>query len=170
VPNGTCPSRITPTGTTCSQFRSGTFSDLNAASYTTKGTVVNAATPGVMFYYTTIVAPSANFTITINQAIAPNSTCSFPNWPPLKPQSLAQANLYSASCGNRQSQNSFDPITGTLTMQVKNATPNETLIVGIKYQISDLKGTKVCRPHPVETYTFSDSFGGSDSLPFVPRD
>jgi hypothetical protein len=122
-----------------------------------------------MFYYSTIVAPAATFTINVNQSIAPNSTCSFPNWPPLRPQTLAQANVYSATCGNRQSTNSFNATTGQLTMLVKNATPGETLIIGIKYSISDLKGTLVCRPHPTETYTFTDSFGGSDSLQFVPR-
>jgi hypothetical protein len=54
-------------------------------------------------------------------------------------------------------------------MSVTGATPGETLIIGIKYQISELKGTNVCRPHPTETYTFSDSFGNGDSLVFVPK-
>jgi hypothetical protein len=122
-----------------------------------------------MFYYATYVAPSASFTITINEAIAPNSTCSFPNWPPLAPQNLGQANLYSANCGNRSSSNSYNPTTGALTMSVTGATPGETLIIGIKYSISGLKGTNVCRPHPIETYTFSDSGGNSDTLVFMPK-
>jgi len=169
VSNGTCGGKITPTGTSCTDFTSGTAADLNQSSYTTKGTAINAATPGVMFYYSTIIAPSSSFTINVTQSIAPNSACSFPNWPPLAPQSLSQANLYSASCGNRSTSNSYNPTTGTVTMSVTGATPGETLIIGIKYQISELKGTNVCRPHPTETYTFSDSFGNGDSLVFVPK-
>lgn len=54
-------------------------------------------------------------------------------------------------------------------MTVTGATPGETLIVGVKYNIATLKGTSVCRPHPTETYTFSDSGGGTDSIMFVPK-
>jgi hypothetical protein len=142
---------------------------LSEGTYLTKGTAINSTNPGVLFYYSTIVAPSASFTITVNQAIAPNSACTFPNWPPLAPQALSQANLYSASCGNRVTSNSFNPTTGTVTMSVTGATPGETLIIGIKYQTSTLKGTNVCRPHPTETYTFSDSLGNGDSVKFVPK-
>jgi hypothetical protein len=169
VSNGTCGGKITPTGTACTDYASGSAADLNEGTYLTKGTAINSTNPGVLFYYSTIIAPSASFTITVNQAIAPNSACTFPNWPPLAPQSLSQANLYSASCGNRATSNSFNPTTGTVTMSVTGATPGETLIIGIKYQTSNLKGTNVCRPHPVETYTFSDSLGNGDSVVFVPK-
>jgi hypothetical protein len=54
-------------------------------------------------------------------------------------------------------------------MQVTGATTGETLIIGIKYQPSTLKGTNVCRPHPSETYTFTDSLGNGDSVVFVPK-
>jgi uncharacterized repeat protein (TIGR01451 family) len=164
-----CFAQITHTGTTCSDFTSGNAGNLTDARYTTKGTAINAATPGVMFYYSTIVAPSSSFSIVVNQAIAPDSACSFPNWPPLAPQNLGQANLYSAGCGNRSSSNSYNPTTGALTMSVTGATPGEVLVVGIKYNISALKGTNVCRPHPIETYTFTDSGGNSDTLRFVPK-
>jgi hypothetical protein len=128
--------------------------------------------PGTAHYYSAIVAPSASFTITISQAVAPGSACAFPNWPPLSLQNAAQANLYSGSCGNRASSNSFDPGTGTVTMSVTGATPGESLVIGVKYQTSSLKGTNVCRPHPTETYTISDSTGSggsSDTLVLVPK-
>jgi uncharacterized repeat protein (TIGR01451 family) len=166
---GICHAQITSDAGTCTTFTNGTALDLNQGSYTTKGNSINAATPGVMVYWSQIVAPSASFAFAVNEAIAPNSACAFPNWPALGPQSLSQANLYSGSCGNRSSSSSFDSNTGTLTMSVTGATPGETLVIGIKYRVSDLKGTAVCRPHPIETYTFGDSVGNSDTLVFIPK-
>jgi uncharacterized repeat protein (TIGR01451 family) len=169
--NGRCHAQIT-SNAACSDFTSGTSVDLTQASYMTKGTAINSVTPGTAHYYSTIVAPSASFTITVSQAVAPGSACAFPNWPPLALQNAAQANLYSASCGHLNTSNSFDPGTGTLTMSVTGATTGETLILGVKYNTSSLKGTNVCRPHPTETYTISDSTGSggsSDTLVLVPK-
>jgi hypothetical protein len=168
VASGACHAQVTGSSS-CSAYTSGAAQDMTTASYVTKGTAINSATPGVMYYFSTIIAPSASFAITVNEAVAPGSACSFPNWPPLDIQNNAQANLYSASCGNRSSTNSFNPATGTLTMSVTGATPGETLVISVKYTVSRLKGTNVCRPHPIETYTFSDSSGNSDTLVLIPK-
>ena len=164
--NGSCSSQITSTST-CAGYRSGSAQDLPTATYMTKGSKINSVNPGVMFYWATIVAPAASFTYTVDQDVAP-STCVFPDWPVLSPQNSGHIDVYTASCGNRQSSSSFDPTTGTVTISVTGATPGETLVVGIKYD-NGLKGTNVCRPHPAETYTFSDSVGNSDTLVFVPK-
>src|SRR5262249_30013363 len=133
-----CTTQITPTNTSCSQFASGAAADLNQGEYLVKGTKINNATPGVLFYYSKIVAPSAAFTITVNESNAPLAgSCS--SWAPLPPQSVGQINLYSATCGNRSSQNSYDSATGTVTMSVTGATKGEMLIVGIKYNPSALR-------------------------------
>jgi hypothetical protein len=99
-----------------------------------------------MFYYTKIIAPSASFSFTVNQNNAPVAGgCA--SWAPLPPQSLGQVNLYSATCGNRASTNSYNPTTGAVTMSITGAIPGETLIVGIKYNNSGLRGQAVCG-HP----------------------
>jgi hypothetical protein len=59
--NGICNAQITPTETTCSQFASGTAADLNEGAYNAKGTAIISASPGVMFYYARIIAPSSSF-------------------------------------------------------------------------------------------------------------
>jgi len=166
--NGTCNTQIAPTATTCSDFASGTAANLDQASYLVKGTSITSLSPGVMFYYTKIVAPSSAFSFSVSQSNAPLAgSCA--NWAPLPVQGVGQINLYDASCGNRAASPSYDATTGTATMSITGATPGETLIVGIKYSISNLKGQAVCRPHPTEKYTFSDSAGGTDSLIIVPK-
>src|SRR5262249_42270271 len=163
-----CVTQITPTATTCDQYRTGTAPDLNQLNYIVKGAAINNVSPGVFFYYTRIVAPSSSFTITVTQSNAPTAgSCS--SWRPIDWQNAANANLYSATCGSRSSSNSFDPVTGTVTMSVTGATAGETLIVGIKYSPGSLKGQSVCRPHPTEMYSFSDSGGGGDSIVVVPK-
>jgi hypothetical protein len=42
---------ITPTGTTCQQFRDGTAADLNAILYGLKSGVINNVAPGIGFYF-----------------------------------------------------------------------------------------------------------------------
>src|SRR5262249_14941064 len=155
--------QITPTGTTCNDFRTGVAADLSQGEYLVKGAQINNSTPGVMFYYTSIVAPSSSFTFTLNQSNLPLAgACS--SWMPIPPQNLGQINLYDATCGARTSTNSYNSATGAVTMSITGATPGETLIIGVKYSNSSLKGQTVCRPHPTEKYTFSDSFGGTDSI------
>ena len=81
-----------------------------------------------------------------------------------------QENVYTAACGSVQSSSTYNSTTGQITTNLTGAPAGTQIIVGIKYTPSDLKGqavTRVC--HPTETYTFSDSGGGSDSLALVPK-
>ena len=56
------------TGVTCSDFLSNNPSDeLTDATYGIKSGKVNNVAPGVMFYYISITAPSANFTVNVTQ-------------------------------------------------------------------------------------------------------
>ena len=165
--NGTCHAQIS-SANACVDFTNGGAADLTTASYLTKGTAINSANPGNFTYFATIVAPASSFSFTVSEAIAP-STCAFPNWPALAPQSQGQVNVLTADCHNRPTSSSFNAATGTLTINVSGATAGETLVVAIKYTTQGLKGTNVCRPHPAESYGFSDSFGNSDTLVFVPK-
>jgi hypothetical protein len=166
VSNGTCNSQITPTQTTCSQFASGTAPDEPAGGYTVKGLNVNGVSPGVIFYYTHMTVPAGGV-LTFTQS---NSGTCGTGWKPMEPQNVGQVNVYTTGCGNVTSSSVYNAATGTITTTVTGAPAGTDIIVGIKYAPSSLKGqavTRVC--HPTETYTFSDSGGGTDSIAFVPK-
>src|SRR5207253_4783926 len=49
-------SQITPTGTTCQQFRDGSAGTLNTLQYTVKSGKVSSVSPGVFFYWVKVTA------------------------------------------------------------------------------------------------------------------
>jgi hypothetical protein len=166
VPNGTCNSQITPTNVTCSQFASGTAPDETAGSYTVKGLNVNSVSPGVIFYYTHMTVPAGGV-LTFTQS---NSGNCGTGWVPMPPQNVGQVNVYSLACANVTSSSTYNSSTGQITTTVTGAAAGTDVIVGIKYTPSALKGTPVTRTcHPTETYNFSDSGGGLDSIAFLPK-
>src|SRR5262249_33779312 len=60
--------QITPTGTTCQQFSSGTASTLGEIDYSVSGgTIKQNVTPGVFFYFTKITVPAGNVTVSETQ-------------------------------------------------------------------------------------------------------
>ena len=63
-------SQITPTGTTCSQFKNGTAETLLNLNYSVSGgKVKNNVTPGVFFYWVSVTVPAGNNILTITQTI-----------------------------------------------------------------------------------------------------
>ena len=150
---------IMHTGVTCSDFLANNPSDeLTDATYGIKSSKVNNVAPGVMFYYISITAPSANFTINVTQS-------NDKGWKPIPAQGSNQVILYSApSCAkSNKGSGSYNATTGTSTITVTGASANETFVVGVKYSLSDLAGQPVTAPGPVVTYSFATNFnGGSD--------
>jgi hypothetical protein len=142
-------SQITPTGTTCQQFASGTATTLPALQYNLKGGNINAASPGVFFYYTTVsgtegdtvgisqhsVTPPGDILILQSQAVLYSSTCT-------KISSLA------VSGGTASG---ILPFTGSF-------------IIGVKYDPTSLKGKTPPQPNPpgTATYTFDTSHGAAE--------
>jgi hypothetical protein len=59
--------KITPTGTTCQQYRDNAASTLGTVAYTTKGSAINSVSPGVFFYYTKITDGTAGAVVTITE-------------------------------------------------------------------------------------------------------
>jgi hypothetical protein len=147
----------------------GTASGLTQANYLAKGNRIGSVAPGVMFYYRNFLAPSSAFTFTVEQENA--GSCG--EWQPIRPQDLGQINLYDAACGNRIATTNYDDTTGLVTISVEGATAGETLVVGIKYDLSSLaqKASQqaICNPRPTQVYSFSDSSGGSATLSLVPK-
>ncbi|PYT05763.1 MAG: hypothetical protein DMF49_13135, partial [Acidobacteria bacterium] len=165
----TCTTQIAPTGTTCSQFESGTAQDLTQALYTVKANKVNSVAPGVFFYYSQITAPSASFTITVPQS---NNHSSTP-WPPIALQN-GQAILYDSSCNKSPAQGatSYDSATGTVTIQVNGATPGAAMVIGNKYDTTSVVGANGSGK-PTVRYTYQTKVDGtvtaSDFIDLVPK-
>jgi hypothetical protein len=69
---------------TCSDFSSGTAPDLTQGSSLVKGTAIHSVQPGVFFYCSKVVAPFANFTMTVNES----NVGSYASRPPIPPQRI----------------------------------------------------------------------------------
>jgi hypothetical protein len=162
--------RIAPTSTTCVDFTSGRASDLETLSYNVQRGKVNNVAPGVMFYYSSITAPSASFTTTVTQA---NSA----GWMTMPAQGTNQIVLYDSNCTKSATQRTttFRASDGLATIQVSGATTGATYVVGIKYSPSDLSGQAVASPSPTVTYSFTTATGGTaiassiDSVKLLPK-
>jgi hypothetical protein len=148
-------SQITPTNTTCAQFSSGSAATQGPITYSTKGTTISQAAPGVIFYWVKVTA-SAGQTFTINQTTTykPNGTTQV---------LFAKASgsfAYNANCGTLSNK-----ITGTNgALSVTFATAG-TYFIGIKYSPTSVVGTgpaavKFTPPFNYQ-YTFSTSTGGT---------
>jgi uncharacterized repeat protein (TIGR01451 family) len=151
----TCPvsSQITPTGTTCQQFSSGTAQTLGTLNYNTKvtggKTLVNSATPGVFFYYVKVTAPAASFTVDVTQSNT--STNNFPN---ISTNGLM---LYDASCNSLKSFTTTGSTSSNSLFNITGATPGATYFLSVKYQPSNLKGSPVPVPTNI-TYNYAAKF------------
>ena len=144
--------QITPTGTTCSQFKTGTAANFSLVEYNVISGKINSAAPGVFFYYTRVTAPSSSFTITIGESHAPIPS---PDW---KPLGVKQVMVYNASCvTNAVTVTSTTNSGGGVTISVSHATAGAIYYISVKYTPTDLVGISVYKPsggsYPSVTYT-----------------
>src|SRR5207247_2939399 len=66
--NPTPTGHVAETGTTCQQFRAGTWGYLDTVLYSVKNGTIGTVNPGVFFYYNKITAPtSGGFSITVGE-------------------------------------------------------------------------------------------------------
>ena len=95
-----------------------------------------------MFYYITIKAPSASFTVNVTQS-------NDKGWKPIPVQGTKQIILYEANCAkSSKGTPSYNATTGTATLNVTGATAGASYVVGIKYSLSGLTGQAVASPPP----------------------
>jgi len=161
---------IMHTGVTCSDFISNNPSDeLTAGQYGVKSGSINNISPGVMFYYISITAPSASFTINVTQS---NNG----GWKPIPAQGASQVILYESNCTKSNKGTASVLADGTARIQVSGATAGATYIVGIKYSISGLAGQAVSPAGEIVTYSFATNFNGGspiassqDTIVFSPK-
>jgi hypothetical protein len=137
-------SQITPTQTTCSQFKSGTAPTLSTINYALKSGKINSVNPGVFFYWVKVSAPA---TYTITQAQSETS----------KPFLLgAGSNAYDSSCNTIGGTSIHQSSNGNITVTFSsNATG--PFFIGLKFSTKNVVGEPAPSPNTTVTYTFSTS-------------
>jgi hypothetical protein len=161
----TCPApagQITPTNTTCSQFKSGTASSLGTINYTaSNGKIGQNVNPGVFFYWLKVTAVVGSNTFHVTEAATPTP---FPIF------LLGNAvQVFDSNCGgvtgSTVTQNST---TGTVTASFSaGAGQAGTYFLGIKYSSKSVAGFSVPSPLPTYHYTFQTTEVGVTSKAFV---
>jgi hypothetical protein len=122
--------------------------------YGVKNGKINNVSPGVLFYYSSIVAPSSSFSIDV---VETNTNSAFNLFGVQK----GQVNLYSASCGSAGVTSTTTLITtGTVHIAVSGATPGATYIIGIKYDPGSVTGQSVSDPPPTIHYDWKTYVNG----------
>ena len=155
-------SHIFPTQTTCCNYVTGTATGLYNVctkvngSGTTGGTVYNAV-PGVMFYYSYVVAPASSFTIDVKQTNDGDLNKLF------KIQNVSQVRLTTGSCGSISFAGSLINSGTGARYVVTGATPGATYVVSLKYDVKSIQGAVYSGPDRVSTYTFGCFINGSVS-------
>jgi hypothetical protein len=129
-----CVGMLAHTIVTCATFMDGTGAPLldSDVHWATRDGVISTISPGVFFYFTKIVAPSANFTVQIEQT---KDNPAFPYITVLQ----GQVSQFDATCTNVGSGIETTP--GQSSVAVSGATPGTVLIVSVKYSLKDLIGT-----------------------------
>jgi hypothetical protein len=140
-------SQITPTSTTCSQFRDGTAQTLFNLNYSVAGgKVKNNVNPGVFFYWVSVTVAGGNNVVTITQTIQPGNTftCKF--------NFASGSQVFDSRCNSVSDTITQDTGTGTVTVSF-NA-PAGTYIIGIKYDSKSIVGCTAPNPTTVH-YDFA---------------
>jgi hypothetical protein len=151
TPTPTAPghiSQITPTGTTCAQFRDDTAATLDHLNYSVvNGKVKNNVTPGVFFYWVKVTVPAGNNIVTITQTITTgNFTCLF---------AFANgSNVFDSNCNSVSETITQNTTTGTVTVNF-NAPTAGTYIIGIKYDSKSIAGCNAPGPATTVHYNFA---------------
>jgi hypothetical protein len=139
-------SQITPTGTTCSQFTSGTAATLSTLEYSVKNGTINQVNPGVFFYWVEVTATAGSNTFTIDQAITTG------NFDSHFFSQAAGSFAYTSGCS--KIINATVTTSNGVTTVSFNASSAGTYIIGIKYDATSVTGFSAPSPSTV-SYTFT---------------
>jgi hypothetical protein len=141
-------SQITPTGTTCEQFRDGTAGTLSILNYNVSGGTIHNVMPGVFFYWVSVTAPAGSNSFTITQTITTgNFTGKF---------GIASGSfVWGSNCVKVSTQTiTQNTMTGAVTMMF-NAPTAGTYIIGIKYSSMSIGGLPAPSPTTTVHYNFA---------------
>jgi hypothetical protein len=151
-------SQITPTGTTCQQFRDGTAPTLSSINYTVSGGTIHNVNPGVMFYWVRVTVPSGINTFTITQTITTGQVLPFLGL-------AGGSNVFDSNC------NSVSPIitqVGNTTTVTFTAPTAGTYIISIKYNPHSVVGAPAPNPTTVHyNFTTTGVVGSTSGIDFI---
>jgi hypothetical protein len=154
-------SQITPTGTTCTEFKNGTAEDLNSLLYSVKNGAINQVAPGVFFYWVKVTVPAGVNVFTITETI---TTGNFS-----RPFALANGgnNVFNLSCNSLSETIVQNPITGAVTVTFIAPTAGD-YIISLKYDSGSVKGAAAPTPSTVH-YDFSTTGvpGSTDGIDLI---
>jgi len=161
---------LLPTQTTCQMYAAGPSAwppMYDFFTYREKGEKINSISPGVIFYYNTIEAPSATFDFTVNQE-------NDQGWKPMLVQQESkkvQAYLYDTNChivSTAERGSGID--TYTVQFHVTEVTAGNTYYIGIKYTPQNL--VHITPTGGTSLYSWSTEIGGNSdkgaSIPVKP--
>jgi hypothetical protein len=137
-------SQITPTGTTCSDFRGGTAQTLTSVNYSVSNGVIHNVNPGVFFYWVRVTVPAGNNTLTITQTITTGNFNTFFGV-------AAGSSVFDSNCNTVGSTITQNGNTTTVTFTASAA---GTYIIGIKYNPHTVVGAPAPSPTTVH-YNFA---------------
>jgi hypothetical protein len=138
-------SQITPTGTTCSQFKNGTAQTLSSVNYSVSNGVIHNVNPGVLFYWVRVTVPAGSNTLTITQTITTGNFNTFLDL-------ASGSSVFDSNCnsvGPTITQNA-----NTTTVQW-NAPTAGTYFIGIKYNPHSVVGMPAPSPGTTVHYNFT---------------
>lgn len=144
--------QIYHTATTCDNYMSGDPSYLldKVSVAVTNGKISNA-TPGVFFYYATIYAPSASFTIDVDQFSGSGLNFAV--------QQNDQIKLYTANCQTVISSGTL--VGGKPHLNVSNAVPGAKYILSVKYDVKSIIDKGWLDKYKVDFVTLINGLGTS---------
>ena len=168
-------SKLAPTQTTCQMYAGGTAMDYTQLNYLVSKGKIGSVSPGVVFYWSTITAPSdadtVPFTLTGDQ-FNNSMALGLPQW---KDMGNLDVFLWDSGCNKVQTVELDYDADGHPVLTVTGASPNAIYYFSIKYDTTSLTGTLVSGKAPTVKYTFEILLNGTlintspDSLNLVPK-
>ena len=146
-------SQITPDGTTCAQFSSGTAQTLTAVTYNVGSDgKIRDVTPTKFMYWVKVTAPAGNNTFAVNQAI---TTGNFSTQFKIDGASkVYKSSDCSAVGGVSIKQNTTNGTTSVMTVKF-NATTAGVYYIALRFQTGNVGGKPAPSPGTTVHYNFS---------------
>jgi len=129
------PGRVLETGTTCEDYVFGSTIDLTDVIYNAKKGAINNVAPGVFFYYTTFVAPSASFTVEVAQVNdGPDGFANF------DVQNDSNIRLFNSDCSMPTASMTLISLGAQASASIDGANPGDVFVLSVKYETSAVVG------------------------------
>ena len=143
-----CPAvnQITPAGTTCSQFSSGSAETLGSVQYGVNNDLIQRILPRNFLYWVKVTAPAGNNTVRITQTI---TTGNFNTFFAGKGNG---SNVFDSNCASLPRTGSHSGDTATVRF---NAPSAGTYYIGVNFIAQSLLGQPVPSPETTVHYDFT---------------